>query len=248
MTPLSRGIISSGKLGGGGGGPSVFAASTANLTPNDYLIPTSPISSGLSTISFYTKIKFDVIGENYVYFEMTNVDGFTGFGINMTGGGVIVAAYRDLGGTYRSATSSALSASQYYSLIVTIDVANFIKIYADNVEIASTAVSSTAIFSGAQFDPPTIGAAQSLGVRNNHLNGSIGFMGSNSRIITPTERASLLTSRCYADIGTLQTGIINYWELAEYDGKTEGLVDQAGSNTLTNSGAVFDGTGLNVTC
>jgi len=253
MTPLSRGIISSGKLGGGVIPPSIFAANTANLNgTNQYFEPDSAISSGLSTISLYCKVKFDTVSTSqYLYYELTGADGFTAFGFNLSSPGFLTAAYRDTGSTHRSVTTaSALSTGQWYSLLMTIDVDSAMKIYVDNVEGASLALSTPPIFSGAQFGPPTIGASLSLGSRSNLLNGSIAFMGSNSRIITATERADLLTSDCYDDLGTLQNNMIEYWELAEWSGHTgQALTGQHSANNLTNAGATpFTGAGLTVEC
>ena len=92
---LRRGISMSTGGGSGGGGTTIYDANTSNLNgSNQYFQPSSAVTSGLSTITFYAKIKTTTLAQDYIYFETTGSTGQTGFGIFQDGSsGNIKAGY-----------------------------------------------------------------------------------------------------------------------------------------------------------
>ncbi len=254
MTPLSRGIISSGKLDEGG--PSFFATSVADFNgTNQVLTYPNGICAGEATISIECFVEFDSIGTQVIYQETKTSSLSSRLQFYMGSGGEVVLGLRDAdGGSFLGATTNAtLSTGVMYHLLGVLESStNTFKIYIDTVSQSFSSVSPSfgAVMAGAYFLPSNIG---SVATNIQNLNGRLSFLN-----IYNTDKSSVISdlynggdATCYASrTPTMKAGEIFSVELANWSGHTGvELVEHVGAVTITNNNSTpFTGTGPTVEC
>ena len=261
MTPLSRGIISSGKLdAGGGGGP--FAVSMADMTaPAQWISGTKSVAlQGLnSDQTWSTRVKFDDVGVGSEVSIMTlNIGAFNGRASQISlQNAVFNAISRDVVGTgtvTSLATGATASTGTWYHVALRMDFSGgglSLFVNGTKTNVALSAVSTDIGSAGYDIGLGSYTDTSYVG----NLDGSQGVSRVWDRALSDAEvtedfNGSADEYICYDNLSVgLLSGLLFDSDLGTYTGHTTALAENTGNSTLTNNGLIpFTGFGLSADC
>ncbi|MEE9352572.1 MAG: LamG-like jellyroll fold domain-containing protein [Thiotrichaceae bacterium] len=255
MTPLSRGIISSGKLDAGGGG--ILATNTSLFNGSNHSFST-PDNSAFTVSSFTLEVWQKTASSSLQTVVRQRPLGSVGAGIP----GISLELISNLISTSTFVEDGAgnfvrldvnqvtITSGVWYQLVMTFE-SNTLKIYKDGSDQSVTTSSSGTvgtIDSTATFYTGQIEAAR-------HFNGQLGFVRFwKNRVLTSGEVTTLynggnvLAESLFA-ANSLDTDLVYAPRLANWSGTAgDELVDQSSSGLVTtnNNSVTFTGTDLDV--
>ena len=255
MTPLSRGIISSGKLGAGGG-PSFFSSNAADLNGNTQSFTYSNgVCAGEAIISVEAFVNIDSISGLHVFYgEAQNTS--TGSRVILySSGDNLLFGIRDTdaGTLYQATATLALATgTEYHILGVANSTTNTISLYMNGVLMdIRTDFTFGPVLGSSYFADSAIGSSGGGGT--NFTDGRLSFVG-----VYNTDKSSVISNlynsgdaTCYASrTGAMKAGELFFVELANWSGHAGvELVEHVGAVTVTNNNSTpFTGTGPTVEC
>lgn len=249
---LRRGVLSSGLSGGG-----IQAANFATFNGTTSLLST-PDNAAFTCTTMSMSCVFKTADSNVRQSLIRNrplgafgtvsgitaeiVSGFfsTNCAVEGTGGGY----------THLDPIQIAVVNDTWYHFVMTFDGTD-LAIYIDSVKKVITQTKSGTVGTIDSTTLMEIGAISS----GRTIDGSLAIVRFwKDRVLNQTEVTTLYNSgdsKCFADLGSLQTSITYAPEFANWDGPSTGdeLTDQSSSGlTTTNSNVVFTTTGQNVDC
>lgn len=254
MTPLCRGIFSSGKLSDIEAGTNT---NTANLNGSTQYFDAGNTnivdSGGTDDFSVGLWFKTSYTGGNQRLFTKMNATHLKGYEVYLTSSEEIRLRIKssDLNTKVTTTANLGLSDDNWHHLLVYSNRAGLATIVIDGAA-KSTSYSENEGTVGSLLvtDPYLIGARADI---SQHFNGALGFnyfslnndLTSDSTILYNSGEAP-----CWYNLpSSIQSKISTFYNLAEWSGNTEAIENQAGAGVLTNINSTpFTGTGLKVDC